>query len=205
MGGEKHENREATLRFQLSLEISQSQKVFTADDSRHAWKISGASILCSRWDSAVPNVRLQASCNTGAFEFGVICKLFNTRPSFILIQSWTYLLSYIFPLPQRDVLGRRVIMYRPSMFNPSKHINYNMVKIHAIVYETLLEDELNQINGIVHVIDSSGMGLNYMTIFTPHEAYRIGKNLEVWHWTKRLSILDNGHVSFVSEIVADAS
>lgn len=57
-----------------------------------------------------------------------------------------------------------------------------MVKIHAIVYETLLEDEENQINGIIHVIDSSGLGFQYMTIFTPHEAYRIGKNLEVRFW-----------------------
>lgn len=56
-----------------------------------------------------------------------------------------------------------------------------MVKIHSIVYETLLEDEVNQINGFVHIIDSSGMGFNYLTIFTPHEAYRIGKNIEVWH------------------------
>lgn len=54
-----------------------------------------------------------------------------------------------------------------------------MIKAHGITYETLLEDEENQIRGIVHVIDSSGMGFNYLTIFTPHEIYRIGKNLEV--------------------------
>lgn len=54
-----------------------------------------------------------------------------------------------------------------------------MVKIHGITYESLLEDEENQIRGFVHVIDSSGMGFHYLTIFTPHEAYRIGKNLEV--------------------------
>jgi hypothetical protein len=42
-----------------------------------------------------------------------------------------------------------------------------------------MEDEENQIKGFVHVADSSGMGFNYMTIFTPHEAYRLGRNLEV--------------------------
>lgn len=54
-----------------------------------------------------------------------------------------------------------------------------MIKIHGITYESLLEDEENQIHGFVHIIDSSGMGFHYLTIFTPHEAYRIGKNLEV--------------------------
>lgn len=54
-----------------------------------------------------------------------------------------------------------------------------MVKLHAIVYETLLEDEESQINGFVHVIDSTGLGFNYLTIFTPQEAYKLGKNLEV--------------------------
>jgi hypothetical protein len=53
-----------------------------------------------------------------------------------------------------------------------------MIKAHGIVYETLMEDEENQIHGFVHVIDSSSMGFNYLTIFTPHEAYRIGKNME---------------------------
>lgn len=86
--------------------------------------------------------------------------------------------SYIFALPNRDALGRRVIMVRPSVFNPQKHWNYDMIKVHGIVYESLMENEENQIHGFVHIIDSSSMGFNYLTIFTPHEAYRIGKNLE---------------------------
>lgn len=85
----------------------------------------------------------------------------------------------MFALPQRDALGRRIIFYRPGAFDPSKHHNYDMVKVHGIIYESLLEDEENQIRGFVHVIDASGMGFNYMTIFTPHDVYRLGKNLEV--------------------------
>lgn len=53
-----------------------------------------------------------------------------------------------------------------------------MIKIHGIVYESLLDDEINQVCGFVHIIDASNLGFNYLTIFTPHEAYRIGKNLE---------------------------
>lgn len=94
--------------------------------------------------------------------------------------------SYIFALPKRDALGRKIIFYRLGAFDPSKHHNHEMVKIHAITYETLLEDEQTQMRGFVHVIDSSGMGFNYLTIFTPHEAYRIGKNLEVSGTTEEL-------------------
>lgn len=67
---------------------------------------------------------------------------------------------------------------RPSVFNPQTYRNFDMIKIHGIVYETLLENETNQVQGFVHIIDASNLGFNYLTIFTPQEAYRIGKNLE---------------------------
>lgn len=67
---------------------------------------------------------------------------------------------------------------RPAVFNPQKHRNFDMIKIHGIVYESLLNDETNQVRGFVHIIDASNLGFNYLTIFTPQEAYRIGKNLE---------------------------
>lgn len=50
-------------------------------------------------------------------------------------------------------------MYRLGAFNPSVHTNHNMVMVQGITYESLLEDEETQINGFVHVIDSSGIGL----------------------------------------------
>lgn len=71
-----------------------------------------------------------------------------------------------------------------------------MIKIHGITYETLLEDEQNQIHGFVHVIDSSGLGFNYMTIFTPREAYKIGKNLEVCY---RNLLIDSILCDFISQ------
>lgn len=54
-----------------------------------------------------------------------------------------------------------------------------MLKIHGMVYETLLENEENQIRGFVHVVDAAGVNLPYMTLFTPKEAVRIVKNAEV--------------------------
>ena len=87
--------------------------------------------------------------------------------------------GYIFALPMRDSLGRRLVFYRAGVFKPSHFMGYELLKLHGIVYETLLEDEENQIRGCVHIGDSTGFGFNYLTLFTPKEAVRICKNAEV--------------------------
>lgn len=86
--------------------------------------------------------------------------------------------GYMFALPGRDALGRRIIMTRPRVFDPSRHINMELLKIHGLTYEVLMECEQNQIRGVVHVVDVAGVGMPYMTIFTPKEAARIVKNSE---------------------------
>ena len=55
----------------------------------------------------------------------------------------------------------------------------DMTRIHGIVYETLMEDEENQVRGFVHFADGSGVGFAYLTLFTIREAFRIVKNGEV--------------------------
>jgi hypothetical protein len=63
--------------------------------------------------------------------------------------------------------------------NPSKHSNFDIVRIFGVVFESMMEDIDSQINGFVHMVDSTGFGLSYLTLFTPSEAVRIGKNMEV--------------------------
>lgn len=87
--------------------------------------------------------------------------------------------SIAFALPERDYLNRRVIFYRPKAYNPSTCINHDIIRVNGVAFETLLEEEENQIRGCVHVVDASGIGLNYITVLTPQEAYRITKNAEV--------------------------
>lgn len=67
-------------------------------------------------------------------------------------------------------------MHRPGVFNLQKHKNYDMLKVHALTYESLLEDEENQIRGFVYVVDAAKIGLQHLTLFTPQEAVRIAKN-----------------------------
>ncbi|XP_014206648.1 clavesin-2-like [Copidosoma floridanum] len=87
-------------------------------------------------------------------------------------------LGYIFAVPGRDHLGRRVIVARPGVFDPYKFTNADMCKIHGITYESLMEDEENQIRGFVHFADGAGVSFPHLTLFTPKEAVRIVKNGE---------------------------
>lgn len=61
-----------------------------------------------------------------------------------------------FALPQRDKLGRRIVFYRPRIYSPSLNIRHDILRSTGVVFETLMEDEENQIRGCVHVVDASG-------------------------------------------------
>ncbi|XP_055626042.1 retinaldehyde-binding protein 1-like isoform X2 [Toxorhynchites rutilus septentrionalis] len=87
-------------------------------------------------------------------------------------------LGYMFALPKRDKNGRRVMFYRPGVFDLNEFKNEDMLRIHGICYETLLADEENQIRGIVHAGVGTGIGLQYLTLFSIKEAVRIAKNGE---------------------------
>jgi len=87
-------------------------------------------------------------------------------------------LGYLFASPIRDSKGRRVVIARPGVFDLDRFTNGDMCRIHGIVYETLMEDEENQIRGFVHFADGAGVGFAYLTLFTIKEAVRIVKNGE---------------------------
>ncbi|XP_065219188.1 alpha-tocopherol transfer protein-like isoform X2 [Planococcus citri] len=87
-------------------------------------------------------------------------------------------LGYLFAAPKRDKHGRRIIIARPGVFDPYKYTNAHMCHFHAITYETLMEDEENQVVGYVHFADGDGFSFPHLTLFTPREAVRIVKNGE---------------------------
>ncbi|KAL6442245.1 hypothetical protein ACFW04_002485 [Cataglyphis niger] len=75
-------------------------------------------------------------------------------------------------------MNPRIQNCRLGVFNPHKYTNVDMCKIHAITYETLMEDEENQVRGFVHFADGAGVSFPHLTLFTPKEAVRIVKNGE---------------------------
>ncbi|KAL7023802.1 hypothetical protein ACKWTF_012790 [Chironomus riparius] len=87
--------------------------------------------------------------------------------------------GFIFILPERDYMGRLIIFYRPGVSNAkSPTVGYDILILTTLVYEYLLEDEENQIRGVVHIGDAKNVGMSHFTIFSPQFMCRVGKNTE---------------------------
>lgn len=99
----------------------------------------------------------------------------------------------VFSLPQRDHLGRKIIFYRASSIDPSKNTSIDLLRVLGVVLESLLEEEETQINGVVHVIDLSGVGFRHAAFWPPKESYRLGKNIEVREIIMQTVINNHSH------------
>lgn len=54
-------------------------------------------------------------------------------------------------------------------FDPHKHNNSDMTKVHMITYEVLIEDEESQVMGFTHVADIRHASPAHATIWSPTE------------------------------------
>lgn len=54
-------------------------------------------------------------------------------------------------------------------FDPHKHTNSDMTKVHMITYEVLMEDEESQVMGFTHIADISHASPTHATIWSPIE------------------------------------
>lgn len=61
---------------------------------------------------------------------------------------------------------------------------YDILILMTLIFELILEDEENQIRGVIHLADARGIRPPLFTMFTPQYQFRIGKNSEVCHVTK---------------------
>jgi len=77
--------------------------------------------------------------------------------------------GYIFVLPKRDQHGRRVIFSRAAAFDPTKYTTSDMMRAHVMTFETLLNDEENQVRGFTYVFDEKAVSWSHLSIWTPSE------------------------------------
>lgn len=66
----------------------------------------------------------------------------------------------------------------PAKLNARKYTKVEMSKAHCITYETLLEDEENQIMGVTHFADIKGVTMSHIAMWPPVElatCLRIGE------------------------------
>jgi hypothetical protein len=86
----------------------------------------------------------------------------------------------IVPLPGRDKLGRQVLMFRLSNVDPSLNdIGNAFLALSTMFFETILDDEENQIRGVNYLGDVSGVQLGHINVFPLEVCYKFGKNVEV--------------------------
>ena len=74
--------------------------------------------------------------------------------------------GYLFPLPERDELGRRIIFSCASKFDASRFTSAQMARTHALVVEALLDDECSQISGYCYITDEAGLTMGHVSLWS---------------------------------------
>jgi len=77
--------------------------------------------------------------------------------------------GYLFVLPQRDACGRRVVFSRAASLDASKFTAADVMRVHLLTFEGLLNDEECQINGLTYIFDEQNTTWSHITIWTPSE------------------------------------
>ncbi|KAF0295486.1 Alpha-tocopherol transfer protein-like [Amphibalanus amphitrite] len=77
--------------------------------------------------------------------------------------------GYMFVLPERDSAGRRVVVSRGSRVDPARHTPEQVIRTNLMTFETLLEDEENQIRGFTYLYDQKGIGFSHVLMWSPSQ------------------------------------
>lgn len=82
-------------------------------------------------------------------------------------------------LPNRDKLGRKVLLFRAAPADAkTPSIGNDVLTLSTMIFETLLDDEENQIRGLNYIGDVSGAHISLSQIFSLEIMYKFGKNVE---------------------------
>uniref|UniRef100_A0A2P2I6W6 Clavesin-2 n=1 Tax=Hirondellea gigas TaxID=1518452 RepID=A0A2P2I6W6_9CRUS len=74
--------------------------------------------------------------------------------------------GYWFALPEKDKAGRRVFFNRSAALDPSRNDNNEQMRAMIICFESMLEDEENQVRGFTYVMDEKDVGFSYLSLWT---------------------------------------
>ncbi|GJQ82709.1 hypothetical protein Trydic_g19720 [Trypoxylus dichotomus] len=85
--------------------------------------------------------------------------------------------GYLVTLPEKDN-GRRVIFSNAGRFDPHKYTAAQMIKVHSIITETLMDDEENQVNGYTYINDEAGLKMAHVSLFSPTDIRNVIKCIQ---------------------------
>ncbi|XP_045181950.2 alpha-tocopherol transfer protein-like isoform X2 [Mercenaria mercenaria] len=81
-------------------------------------------------------------------------------------------------LPHRDRQGRRVMIFRPGKWDPTKYAIDDIFRANFISLTKLVEDDETQITGIIMIADLDGLSLNHAKNISPFYAKKISGLLQ---------------------------
>lgn len=94
------------------------------------------------------------------------------------VMSELFDLGYMVPLPQRDHLGRQILLISSGKFDPYKYTSEHMAKIHALVCESVMDEEESQVAGYVYVNDESGINMGFISLWSITDIRNIMKCIQ---------------------------
>lgn len=73
--------------------------------------------------------------------------------------------GYLVPLLERDQ-GRLVLFSCAGRFDPHKYTSADMIRVHSLVAESIMDDEINQINGYTYINDEEGFQMAHISLWS---------------------------------------
>lgn len=86
--------------------------------------------------------------------------------------------GYLVPLLERDN-GRMVLFSCAANFDPHKFTSAHMIRVHSLVTESLMDDEMNQINGYTYVNDEAGFSMAHISLWGISDLRNIVRCIQV--------------------------
>nr|XP_034326775.1 alpha-tocopherol transfer protein-like [Crassostrea gigas] len=81
-------------------------------------------------------------------------------------------------LPHRDKEGRRVIIFRPGLWDPSRFPIDDVFRTNLLTLSKIIQDEVTQVNGLIMVTDLNGIGWAHAKNMSPLYAKRVTSLLQ---------------------------
>lgn len=86
----------------------------------------------------------------------------------------------VFPLPKRDMHGRRVVLLKLSELDVSlPKAGCLTLTLLTLIMEILVQEEENQVRGLSYIADFSGMSVKQAMVFPLEAWFKFGKYAEV--------------------------
>lgn len=73
--------------------------------------------------------------------------------------------GYLVPMFERDN-GKLVIFSCAGKFDPHKYTGAHMARVHSLITESLMDDELNQVHGYTYVNDEAGFQMAHISLWS---------------------------------------